>query len=71
MKIVAVVEMRGTGFGACMPDLPGCAAAAGSRGEVARLVRKAMEFHVENPGDQGNPVPRPSSQNELIEVRAA
>ena len=31
-----------------MPDLPGCTAVAESRVEVMRLVREAIDFHMES-----------------------
>ncbi len=71
MKYLVVVEKSESGYGAYVPDLPGCVAAAESRDEVVRLIRDAMEFHVEGLRESGDPVPEPSSQSELIEIHAA
>ncbi len=71
MKFLAIVEKGSSGFGAYVPDLPGCVAAADNRDEVVRLIREAMEFHVEGLKEAGDPVPEPSSQSELIEIHAA
>jgi predicted RNase H-like HicB family nuclease len=71
MKYLVVVEKSQSGYGAYVPDLPGCIAAAESRDEVVRLIRKAMQFHVEGLKEAGDPVPKPSSQSELIEIHAA
>ncbi len=71
MKYLVVVEKSDTGYGAYVPDLPGCVAAAGSRDEVVTLIREAMEFHVGGLRESGDPVPRPASQSELIEIHAA
>lgn len=70
MKYLVVVEKGDAGFGAYVPDLPGCVAAADTRDEVVRLIREAMEFHVEGLKDSGDPVPEPSSQSELVEIHA-
>ncbi len=71
MKYLVVVEKSESGYGAYVPDLPGCVAAAESRDEVVRLIRDAMEFHVEGLRESGDPVPEPFSRSELIEIHAA
>jgi predicted RNase H-like HicB family nuclease len=71
MKYLVVVEKSESGFGAYVPDLPGCVAAAESHDEVVRLIREAMEFHIEELRESGEPVPVPSSQSELVEIHAA
>ena len=47
MKYLVVVERSRTGFGAYVPDLPGCVAAAETRGELVFLIREAIGFHIE------------------------
>ena len=71
MTYLVVVEKSQSGYGAYVPDLPGCIAAAESRDEVVRLIRDAMQFHVEGLKEAGDPVPKPSSQSELIEIHTA
>jgi predicted RNase H-like HicB family nuclease len=71
MKYLVVVEKSQSGYGAYVPDLPGCIAAAESRDEVVRLIRDAMQLHVEGLKEAGDPVPKPSSQSELIEIHTA
>ena len=71
MKYLVVVEKGEAGFGAYVPDLPGCVAAAESREQIVDLIREAMEFHIEGLKESGDPVPEPSSQSELIEIHAA
>jgi len=71
MKYLVVVEKSESGYGAYVPDLPGCVAAADRRDEVVRLIREAMEFHVEALRESGDPVPEPSSQSEFVEIHAA
>jgi predicted RNase H-like HicB family nuclease len=66
-----IVEEGENSFGAYVPDLPGCAAAAESREEVLQLIQEAIEFHIEGLREDGQPVPEPSSSIEYIEVRAA
>lgn len=70
MRYVVVVEKGETSFGAYVPDLPGCVAAAETREEVLRLIHEAIEFHVEGLRDDGQTIPEPSSSIEYVEVAA-
>jgi len=71
VQYLVVVEKGENGYGAHVPDLPGCIAAAETKVEVVRLIREAVEFHIEGLREQGDSVPRPSSVPEIIEVSAA
>jgi len=70
MEYLVVIEEGAAGFGAHVPDLPGCIAAASSREEVIALIQEAIEFHIEGLKDQGDPIPRPSSTAHVVEVGA-
>ncbi len=70
MRYAVVIEQGETGFGAYVPDLPGCVAAAATREEVVRLIQDAIEFHIEGLKEDGEPVPAPSSSIEFIDVAA-
>ena len=65
-----IFEHAGNGWSAYVPDLPGCVAAGDSREEVARLIKEAIEFHIEGLRDEGLPVPEPSSEAESVRVAA-
>ena len=71
MRYAVIVEEGENSFGAYVPDLPGCAAAAETREEVLQLIQEAIEFHIEGLREDGQPIPEPSSSIEYIEVRAA
>ena len=71
MRYTVVIEQGPTSFGAYVPDLPGCIAAAESRAEVVTLIREAIEFHLETLREEGMPVPEPHSTAESIEVATA
>ncbi len=64
-------ERGATSWGAHVPDLPGCAAVGESREEVLRLIREAIEFHIDGMKQDGLPVPAPRSAGEFVEVGAA
>ncbi len=71
MRYVVIVEEGDSSFGAYVPDLPGCVAAAETKEEVLALIREAIEFHIEGLREDGQTVPEPSSSSEYVEVRAA
>jgi predicted RNase H-like HicB family nuclease len=71
MRYAVIVEEGGNSFGAYVPDLPGCVAAAETREEVLQLIEEAIVFHIEGLREDGQTIPEPSSSIEYIEVRAA
>ena len=70
-RYMVVIERGETSWGAYVPDLPGCVAVGDTREEALRLIRGAVEFHMEGLRQGGAPVPAPSSEGEFVEVRAA
>ena len=71
MQYLVIVEKGPTSYGAYVPDLPGCIAAAESRDEVLQLIREAIEFHIEGLREDGPPVPEPTSFGAVVDVKAA
>ena len=71
MRYTVIVEEGSASWGAYVPDLPGCVAAGESRDEVLRLIREAIEFHLEGLKEEGQPAPEPHSYGEVVEVDAA
>jgi predicted RNase H-like HicB family nuclease len=71
MRYAVIVEEGANSFGAYVPDLPGCVAAAETRDEVLQLIEEAIVFHIEGLREDGQAIPEPSSSIEYIEVRAA
>ena len=61
MKRLIVVEKSDNGFGAFAPDLPGCVAVGSTREETERLMREAIELHIEAMVKDGQPVPEAQS----------
>jgi predicted RNase H-like HicB family nuclease len=68
MRFAVIIEKGETSFGAYVPDLPGCIAAAETKEEVQRLIHEVIEFHVAGLREDGQPIPKPSSSIEYIEV---
>jgi predicted RNase H-like HicB family nuclease len=71
MCYTVIIEEGPASFGAYVPDLPGCIAAAETREEVVTLIKEAIEFHVEALREEGMPVPDPTSTAESVEVALA
>lgn len=70
MKYLIVIERTTTGFSAYSPDLPGCAAAAGTRDAVEREMTDAIAFHVEGLRAEGLQVPPPHTTSSYVDVPA-
>ena len=68
MRYTIVLEEGDTSFGAYVPDLPGCVAAAATREEAVKLIHEAIEEHLEVLRDEGMSVPVPRSTVEYAEV---
>ena len=64
------IETTETGYSAYVPDLPGCVAAASTLEDTRRLMREAIEFHIEGMRINGEVVPEPTRYVEQIEVSA-
>ena len=63
-----VIEQGETSFGAYVPDLPGCVAVADTLDEVERLIREAVELHIDALRQEGVAVPEPTSRVEYVEA---
>ncbi len=71
MKYMVIIEKGEKDYGAYVPDLPGCVAAAATRDRVIKLIKEAIELHIEGLREAGQPVPQPSSVSEFVDVNAA
>ena len=71
MRYAVIIEEGEDSFGAYVPDLPGCVAAAETKEEVLNLIQEAIDFHIEGLREDGQPIPEPSSSVEYVEVKAA
>jgi predicted RNase H-like HicB family nuclease len=71
MQYAVIIENSQTGFGAYVPDLPGCVAVGETEEQVRELIRDAIEFHIDGLREDGKPVPTPSVRIEYVEVQSA
>lgn len=69
-RYVVILERGESGWGAYVPDLPGCIAAGQNRDEVLDLIRGAIEFHIEGVKHEGLLISEAVSEFEVVEVGA-
>ena len=66
MKYAVVIEKGPTSYGAHVPDLPGCVAAAETRDEVCALIHEAIRLYLEALEEDDLPVPEPQSYEIVV-----
>jgi predicted RNase H-like HicB family nuclease len=71
MRFAIVIEKAESNYAAYVPDLPGCIATGATVEEVGRLIREAIELHVEGLREDGLVTPEPSSRVEYVEIDAS
>ncbi|MCB8987708.1 MAG: type II toxin-antitoxin system HicB family antitoxin [Ardenticatenaceae bacterium] len=68
MKYMVIMEKSEEGYGAYVPDLPGCVAVANTREEALSLIQEAITLHLEMLREDGLPIPEPHSVSEYVAV---
>jgi predicted RNase H-like HicB family nuclease len=68
MRYAIVIEKSENGYGAYVPDLPGCVALGETVIEAEKLIKEAIEFHLEGMREDGEAIPEASSLAEYVEV---
>lgn len=61
-----IIEGEGDSYSAYVPELPGCIATGKSVAAVEKLIREAIEFHIEGMREAGEPVPPPTATGTTI-----
>ncbi|MCH8274888.1 MAG: type II toxin-antitoxin system HicB family antitoxin [Armatimonadetes bacterium] len=69
-EYLVIYEQGETSWGAYVPDLPGCVAVGKNRQEVERLIREAIELHVDGIRADGEPIPEPRTFADRISISA-
>jgi predicted RNase H-like HicB family nuclease len=68
MRFAILIEKSADGYGAYVPDLPGCVAVAESEARCRELIREAIESHRESMREDGEPVPEPATRVGYVEI---
>ena len=67
-RYAIIIEKSDSGYGAFVPDLAGCVAVGKSIQETERLIKEAIEFHLEGMKEDGVEIHLPTSVAEYVEV---
>jgi len=71
MQYLVVIEKGPKSYGAYVPDLPGCVAVARSRPAVKKLIREAVDMHIEALRESGQRIPRATAAAEYMQPKVA
>jgi predicted RNase H-like HicB family nuclease len=69
LRYAIVIEKSANGFGAYVPDLPGCVAMGDTVQETERLIREAIALHLAAMREEGQQIPQPSTLCDYVEVQ--
>ncbi len=58
------------GYGAYVPDLPGCVGMGATKEEVLENIAEAIELHIVGMKAEGLPIPPPLTEAENLFIRA-
>lgn len=61
MQYAVIIEKSNTGYGAYVPDLPGCVSTGATVEECKAHIQEAIQFHLEGMREDGDPIPEPKS----------
>jgi predicted RNase H-like HicB family nuclease len=72
MQYLVIIEPAedGSGFGAYVPDLPGCVATGGTQEKARERIRHSIPLHIESLRAHGEAVPLPAARAEHVIVAA-
>lgn len=71
MQYTVIYEKSRNGWGAYLPDLPGCVATGRTLPLVKRRIREAVALHIQGMREDGENIPRPTTRVECVVVEAA
>jgi predicted RNase H-like HicB family nuclease len=67
-KYAIVIEKAEKNYSAYVPDVPGCVATGQTAEETRQNLMEALSSHLELLREAGEPVPRPSTLADYVEV---
>lgn len=68
MKYSVVIEKSADGYGAFVPDLPGCAAVGDTIEEARGLIESVIQMHLQAMRADGDHIPEPTTVVDYVEV---
>ncbi len=70
MQYLVVIEKSKNNYSAYVPDLPGCVATGATKQDAEKNITAAIAFHLDGMREDGDSIPRPSSDSVYIEASA-
>lgn len=71
LRYAIIIEKAADGgYGAYVPDLPGCVGMGATKDEVLENIAEAIELHLEGMKAEGLSIPAPSTEAETLYIRA-
>ena len=67
---VIIEKAADGGYGAYVPDLPGCVGMGSTHEEVMNNIADAIQFHLEGLKEEGLKIPEIKTEAEMLMVRA-
>jgi predicted RNase H-like HicB family nuclease len=71
LKYAVVFERSEDGYGAFVPDLPGCITVGDTLEETESNIREAISGHVAAMREHGETIPQPTTLAEYVEISIA
>jgi predicted RNase H-like HicB family nuclease len=68
MKYGVVIEKSADGYGAYVPDLPGCGVVGDTVEETKSLIETAIALHIRAMRADGESIPQPTTIVDYVEV---
>ena len=68
---IIIEKAQDGGYGAYVPDLPGCVGMGSTRDEAMANIAEAIRFHLEGMKAEGIPIPPPTSEAENLTLALA
>jgi predicted RNase H-like HicB family nuclease len=68
LKYAVVFERSEDGYGAFVPDLPGCVTVGDTIEEAESNIREAISGHIAAMVEHGERIPRPTTLAEYVEI---
>lgn len=68
MEYAIVIEKSATGYGAYVPDLPGCVALAQTEADVRKLIREGIQIYLEEMQRNGAAARLPGTRVDYIHI---
>ena len=68
-NFTVVLEDSGdSGWGAYVPDLPGCTASGATIDDAWKAIQESIVLWIEHAKEAGEPIPRPAAQAKTLEI---